>query len=86
MLGPVIILLSMLRSRLNASGGGTAPSVGWRVLIPWFISGFLALVALRSLGLAPNGLLTPFMITAKWLWRLLDSASMSASSAGSVAA
>jgi uncharacterized integral membrane protein (TIGR00698 family) len=67
MLGPVIILLSLLRSRLNLSGGSTARRVGWRVLIPWFITGFLLLAALRSLGLVPTVLLTPIAIATKWL-------------------
>jgi uncharacterized integral membrane protein (TIGR00698 family) len=67
MLGPVIILLSLLRSKLKLSGGGTAPRLGWRHLVPWFIIGFLILAALRSFGLVPAGLLTPVTITAKWL-------------------
>ena len=67
MLGPVIILLSLLRSKLNVSGGGTAPRVGWQHLIPWFIIGFLVFAALRSSGLVPNGLLAPITITTKWL-------------------
>jgi uncharacterized integral membrane protein (TIGR00698 family) len=67
MLGPVIILLSLLRSKLNVSGASAVARVGWRVLIPWFITGFLVLAALRSLGLVPNGLLMPITVTAKWL-------------------
>jgi uncharacterized integral membrane protein (TIGR00698 family) len=67
MLGPVIIVLSLLRSKLNVSGGDTAPRVGWQHLIPWFITGFLVFAALRSFGLVPNGLLAPIAITAKWL-------------------
>jgi uncharacterized integral membrane protein (TIGR00698 family) len=67
MLGPVIILLSLLRSKLNVSGGSNAPRLGWGHLIPWFITGFLVLAALHSFGLVPNGLLAPIMITARWL-------------------
>jgi len=67
MLGPVIILLSLLRSKLNLSGGGAAPGVGWRHLVPWFIIGFLTLAALRSFGLVPDGLAAPITLTAKWL-------------------
>jgi uncharacterized integral membrane protein (TIGR00698 family) len=67
MLGPVIIVLSLLRSRLNVSGGDTAPRVGWRHLVPWFIIGFIAFAALRSFGLVPDGLAAPITITAKWL-------------------
>jgi uncharacterized integral membrane protein (TIGR00698 family) len=67
MLGPVIILLSLLRSKLNVSGESGAPRLGWRHLIPWFIIGFLVLAALRSFGLVPTGLLAPIVITARWL-------------------
>jgi uncharacterized integral membrane protein (TIGR00698 family) len=67
MLGPVIILLSLLRSKLDVPSGSTAPRPGWRHLIPWFIVGFLAFAALRSLGLVPNGLLAPITLTARWL-------------------
>lgn len=67
MLGPVIILLSLLRSRLNLSGGAGASRVSWRNLVPWFIIGFLALAALRSLGLVPDALAAPITLTAKWL-------------------
>ena len=67
MLGPVIIVLSLLRSRLNGSGEGTASRVGWRHLIPWFIIGFLAFAGLRSFGLVPDGLAAPITIMAKWL-------------------
>jgi uncharacterized membrane protein YadS len=67
MLGPVIILLSLLRSRLNVSDGGPASRVGWRHLVPWFIIGFLGFAALRSVGLVPDGLAVPITLTARWL-------------------
>jgi uncharacterized integral membrane protein (TIGR00698 family) len=67
MLGPVIILLSLLRSQFHVSDGGPAPRVRWRHLFPWFITAFLALAALRSSGLLPESLLPPIGITAKWL-------------------
>lgn len=67
MLGPVIILLSLLRSRLDVSDGDTAPRLGWRHLIPWFITGFLVLAALRSFGLVPEVMLAPIAIATKWL-------------------
>jgi uncharacterized membrane protein YadS len=67
MLGPVIILLSLLRSKLIVSGERGAPRLGWRHLIPWFIIGFLVLAALRSFGLVPTGLQAPIVITARWL-------------------
>lgn len=67
MLGPVVVLLSLFRSRLNASGGSHASRLGWRHLIPWFIVGFLALAALRSFGLIPGALLAPVTIATRWL-------------------
>jgi uncharacterized integral membrane protein (TIGR00698 family) len=65
MLGPVVVLLSLFRSRLGVSG--PAPRPGLLYLIPWFIIGFLVLATARSLGLIPNPLLGPIMISAKVL-------------------
>jgi uncharacterized integral membrane protein (TIGR00698 family) len=67
MLGPVILLLSLLRSKLNLPGGSAASGVGWRHLVPWFIIGFLVFAALRSFELLPHGWLVPITIAAKWL-------------------
>jgi uncharacterized integral membrane protein (TIGR00698 family) len=67
MLGPVIILLTLLRAKLNVPGTSSAPRAGWRHLIPWFIIGFLVLAGLRSFGLVPNFLLAPIAIAARWL-------------------
>jgi uncharacterized integral membrane protein (TIGR00698 family) len=63
MLGPVVVLLSLFRSRLNVSG--PAPRPGLFYLVPWFIIGFLVLAAARTLGLIPISLLGPIMISAK---------------------
>jgi uncharacterized integral membrane protein (TIGR00698 family) len=65
MLGPVVVLLSLFRSRLNVSG--PAPRPGLVHLIPWFIIGFLVLATARSGGLIPTALLGPIMISAKVL-------------------
>ena len=65
MLGPVVVLLSLLRSRLNVSGPAQRP--GLLYLIPWFIIGFLLLATARTLGLIPGAILGPIMISAKWL-------------------
>jgi uncharacterized membrane protein YadS len=65
MLGPVVVLLSLLRSRLNVSG--SAPRPGLFYLIPWFIIGFLLLATGRTLGLIPAAILGPIMFSAKWL-------------------
>jgi uncharacterized integral membrane protein (TIGR00698 family) len=65
MLGPVVVLLSLFRSRLGISG--PAPRPGLLYLIPWFIIGFLVLATARSLGLIPNALLGPIVTAAKVL-------------------
>ncbi|GAW42501.1 hypothetical protein SH203_02918 [Brevundimonas sp. SH203] len=55
MLGPVILALSLI-FRDRAPG---APRPGLTRLLPWFIVGFLVMIALRSLDLIPQGLLSP---------------------------
>ncbi len=65
MLGPVVVLLSLFRSRLGVAG--PAPRPGLLYLIPWFIIGFLVLATARSVGLIPISLLGPIVISAKVL-------------------
>ncbi|HEV7599319.1 MAG TPA: putative sulfate exporter family transporter, partial [Bradyrhizobium sp.] len=65
MLGPVVVLLSLFRSRIGVSG--PAPRPGLVHLIPWFIIGFLVLATARSGGLIPNVLLGPIVVSAKVL-------------------
>src|SRR5437868_3481749 len=65
MLGPVVVLLSLLRSRLGVAG--PAPRPGLMYLVPWFIIGFLVLAAVRSAGLVPVSMLGPIMLLAKTL-------------------
>ncbi len=65
MLGPVVVLLSLFRSRLGVSG--PAPRPGLLYLIPWFIIGFLVLATARSVGLIPTPLLGPILLAAKLL-------------------
>lgn len=68
MLGPVTLALSFVAPHLAphtklADAGAIAKAPGQRPsmahLVPWFIIGFLALVACRSLGLVPAALLGP---------------------------
>jgi len=70
MLGPVCLILSLLAPRLgeNASqpaahmAAGARPKSGRppiHQLVPWFILGFLAMVAARSFGLIPHAALAP---------------------------
>jgi uncharacterized integral membrane protein (TIGR00698 family) len=69
MLGPVCVVLSLVAPHLprinepadaivaGAPASGGRPSLAH--LVPWFVTGFLALVACRSLGLVPSALLAP---------------------------
>jgi uncharacterized integral membrane protein (TIGR00698 family) len=79
MLGPVVLGLSLLTRRLRdtAPARGDQPSRGGPALhelVPWFIAGFLIVLALRSLELIPVGMLLPIKTTA----RLLTPVSMAA--------
>ncbi len=78
MLGPVILVLSLLSGRLRAEPDAPAPHVtaGDRPaphriaphhIVPWFILGFLVLAALRSAGLIPAVLLAPLATIANLL-------------------
>ena len=70
MLGPVVLILSLLANRLREQTEGPAPhlAMGKRParprpplhqLVPWFVVGFLGLAALRSAGLLPHEALAP---------------------------
>ncbi|NNM71477.1 YeiH family protein [Enterovirga aerilata] len=58
MLGPMILVLSLVARRLRAAGPEDArlgqPGLG--LLVPWFIVAFLVLAAFRSAGLIPDAL------------------------------
>ncbi|MBP2306482.1 putative sulfate exporter family transporter [Azospirillum melinis] len=82
MLGPVCLLLSLLAPRLageavDADAGAPRrgrPCPPVHHLVPWFIQGFLAMIALRSFGLIPHAALLAMEHTAT----LLTVVSMSA--------
>jgi uncharacterized integral membrane protein (TIGR00698 family) len=60
MLGPVVLFFSLLASRWHdpkAARGGKRFDLF--KFVPWFILGFLALAALRSLGIIPRDLAEP---------------------------
>jgi uncharacterized membrane protein YadS len=78
MLGPVCLLLALAAPRLReetdeplpAITAGERPAPGrppLHQLVPWFIIGFLSLVAARSLGLVPQMLVAPAGSLATWL-------------------
>ncbi len=85
MLGPVVLALSLLTRRLREEADEAAPSVtagdrprpgrpALHELVPWFIVGFLLVLAVRSLGLIPAAALAPIAGTAS----LLTTVSMAA--------
>lgn len=57
MLGPVCLVLGLMRSGRAGGGGRRRPSL--RHMAPWFILVFLTLMALRSAGLIPEVVLPP---------------------------
>jgi uncharacterized membrane protein YadS len=78
MLGPVILGLSCIAGLLAREAGAepraAAARISLRHVVPWFIVGFLVMVALRSLDLLPGAYLAP---TAK-LANILTVISMAA--------
>ena len=85
MLGPVVLALSLLTRRLRDETDEAAPAVtagdrpkpgrpALHELVPWFIVGFLVVLALRSAGAIPAGWLVPLAMGAN----LLTTVSMAA--------
>lgn len=54
MLGPLVLAIAVFRRRTGGISGGA-----WRHFVPWFIVGFIAMMALRALGWVPLALLGP---------------------------
>jgi len=66
MLGPLVLFLSLImHGRRGAAAKARLP--GLHQLVPWFIAGFLALVAARSAGLIPAAVIAPAGRVATWL-------------------
>lgn len=65
MLGPVVLLLSLFGRQGEQGEQRRAPALSH--LVPWFIVGFLGLMALRSFDLLPHALLAPAHVGAGWL-------------------
>jgi uncharacterized integral membrane protein (TIGR00698 family) len=63
MLGPVILVISLFKRNAD----DTAPRVALHRLVPWFIVGFLALIAARSAGFVPHAALNPINRVAAFL-------------------
>lgn len=68
MLGPVVLGFSLLAGGLRpAHSRSNRRGPRFREMIPWFISGFLALLLIRSLGLIPAAVVQPVTHTAALL-------------------
>ena len=78
MLGPVVLVLSLMASRLREEAGAATPHgpaherptparLPLHRLVPWFIVGFLALAVIRSFGLIPQPVLGPVALATTWL-------------------
>jgi len=85
MLGPVVLLMSVLASKLRDETDEPAPEVtagdrpkpgkpALHQLVPWFIVGFLLVAAMRTAGLIPSPVLQPTSLIAN----LLTTVSMAA--------
>lgn len=61
MLGPVILTIALITGKV----GNARPNL--RHLVPWFIIGFLAMMALRSFALIPAAALPPIESATYWL-------------------
>ena len=75
MLGPVVLAMSLVASRLRERPDVTVPDlkaggrpkqgrVPLHQLVPWFIVGFLVVAAIRSFGLIPEAMLLPLKTIA----------------------
>ena len=66
MLGPIVVALALLAPRLHG-GTRSKATVGFFRLVPWFIIGFLAFAALRSLDIIPATVVGPLTAITSFL-------------------
>jgi uncharacterized integral membrane protein (TIGR00698 family) len=66
MLGPVVMFFS-LRQRRAGDAGQTAGGKRRPALVPWFVTGFVVLAALRSTHLIPDAAADEAKLVAGWL-------------------
>jgi len=70
MLGPVVLVISLLTARLRESAGlssGAPRLPALHRMVPWFIAGFLLVLILRSAGVIPAPWLGPIKFIAATL-------------------
>ncbi len=66
MLGPIVVAFALLAPRLQG-GARNKAKVGFFRLVPWFIIGFLAFAALRSLDIVPASVIGPLTALTSFL-------------------
>jgi uncharacterized integral membrane protein (TIGR00698 family) len=66
MLGPIVVAFALLAPRLQG-GARSKAKVGFFRLVPWFIIGFLAFAALRSLDIVPASVIGPLTALTSFL-------------------
>lgn len=66
MLGPVVLMLSLVAARQDGGAAGRARMPLHR-MVPWFVVGFLLLAGFRSAGMVPEALLAPAAAVANFL-------------------
>ena len=65
MLGPVVLFFALRNRGENSEGEGSRFQL--TRYVPWFIIGFLALAALRSVGAIPESVAAPLKTISGWL-------------------
>lgn len=65
---PYVLIFSVIAERLEAkaAGGQGRASINFRKIFPYFVIFFLAVVALRSIGIIPNSLVPALSKTSKF--------------------
>lgn len=67
MLGPVVMFFAIRAGRAGTSSDDARPAFKLTRFIPWFIIGFVALAALRSVGAIPPGVVDWTRTLSTWL-------------------
>jgi len=67
LLGPLVLALSVIRSRGEGEGPESRRLPPLRRLVPWFVIGFLVMALARSVGIIPDFLIPPIGLAASAL-------------------
>lgn len=62
---PIVLIFSWIYAKKEANAGNT-DKVNIKDIFPWFILGFLAVVALRSIGMIPDQFVSPISSMSKF--------------------